>query len=1026
MIIKTKTRARKNRLLSGAGTALAICLATIPAHAQSVSGRATGDTVLTNAQSAPGGVTLARGDGAGIESFVAGPIAGSTIALDRNKVTATARTNAASQALTPDSTTNLVSLPTSLTAGSTSIDAQANTLIANQQSLGSAEAVADIVASPLSIAARDVIGGGLELTDNAQSASAAGNAATGTIAVTGASGNGAGIVSTQSSGSASGVAARVRRGVTIDTGAISGTSLTISGNSNEADAASNAIDNDLSVSGGAVEAPRQAGLASRVPAIGGGNPSVSAGFAVLSSQKASGVVKARAGNLLDGILDGGPAIVTSIGGDANDVAIIGDGNTISASADGNRSANRLSLAAAGISTAPGGNGAIGTATNVQSTTGAVIVASVHGGVAADVTGDLADSSLSVSQNVRQASAIGNNASDNRLTVDAATVESAPGSASNTIAMVGPAGDAVADAGFTVQSVQDYATSGISSMQAGPAARASVGGALLGSKVSLTGNSGTGTSIGNSAANSGQLSVTTFGTSAAVNNVQSGNGSVTADIGNLTDPGGVLIAPASSITNSDLTVTGNDTTGSAIGNATSNALAVSAATIRGNGALAVAGVVGADYGATGTLVLANNQKLGQMSSDGSLTPTISSNVVSVTGVNGTGRVSGSTIQVDTNRQRAEAIGNSTGNRLTLSAATLDSAGAALSSSQYGQANVAATSDFALVARGDLIGSATSLSDNSNVALAVVNDASNTLEADAGLGSTPVDALASTGPLGPPAARATTALANQQFATGSAQATAVSRIGDAAPDIGLADSRFTVEGNATAAESAGNRVANSLAVDGAGSNHSSAALTNSQTSMTQVSASALTRAGYALTAPTVSPVGGSTIAVMGNTASALARGNAADNAMSIGGSDGSGTAASIDLRNLGAQGDAVLLNGQANYGAVLASAEGSSYLVPLNGSGTVSGSTVEIGGNAIGASAYGNSASNTVALSSAGAGPGTGIANFQTNYGGVTALVSDTGAMTGTGSIGESALRVTGNSLAATAVGNQATSVIASPR
>lgn len=124
--------------------------------------------------------------------------------------------------------------------------------------------------------------------------------------------------------------------------------------------------------------------------------------------------------------------------------------------------------------------------------------------------------------------------------------------------------------------------------------------------------------------------------------------------------------------------------------------------------------------------------------------------------------------------------------------------------------------------------------------------------------------------------------------------------------------------------------------------------------------------------------------------------------------------------------MLLNGQANYGAVLASTEGSGYLVPLNASGMVSGSTVEIDGNAIGSSAYGNSASNSVSLSSAGAGPSTGIANFQTNYGGVTALMSGTGAMTGTGALDGSALRITGNSLAATAVGNQATSVIASPR
>ncbi|MBX3563593.1 MAG: hypothetical protein KF730_03345 [Sphingomonas sp.] len=1026
MIPKSKTRACKSRLLSGAGAALALALAALPAHAQAVSGQATGDTVLTNAQSAPGGLTAARGDGATIQSIVAGPLTGSTVALDRNTITATARANAATQTLAPPPSPASPSRSTSLTAGTAAIDAQANTLIANQQRSGSAEAVADIELSPISIAAHDVLGGALELTDNAQSAAADGNAATATIAVTGEAGDGAGIVSTQVSGPNSGVAARVRRGVTLDTDAITGTSVNLSGNSNDADAASNAVANMLSVSGGAIEAPRPAGFASRVPAIGEGDPSVSAGFGVLSNEQASGVIKARAGNLLDGILDGGPAIVTRIGADASAASLISDGNTVSASANGNRSANGLSLTAADISTAPGGNGAIGTITNVQSAAGAVIVASAHGGVATDVAGQLDGSSLSISQNVRDTRAIGNEATSNRLTVDAATSEAGTGAASNNVALVGPNGDAFADAGFTVQNVQDNNTASLSNLQAGSEVRARVGGALLGSTVDLTGNSGAGNSIGNSAANAAKLAVTTLETSAAVNNVQSGNGSVTSTLGTLADPGGVLIAPAGDITGSTLTVAANSTTGSAIGNAASNALDVTAATVRGNGAPAVSGAVETDYGARGTLVLANNQKLGQMSVNDALTPTIASDVATLSGVVGGGTASGSTIQVAGNRQRSEALGNSAGNRLTLSASELDDAGAALSSSQYGQANIAATSDFSLGAHGDLTDSASSLTGNSNIALGVVNDATNALQADGATDGTQSGAFASSGPLGPPMATGGVALANQQFATGSAHANAISHIGDVRSGESISGSRFTVDGNTNVAESAGNRVANMLTVEAAAATDPGSALANSQTNMAQVGAAAISVAGYALTQPATGPVDGSTISITGNAASALARGNAAENAMTIAGLGGAGSPASANLRDESVQGSNVLLNGQANYGAVTASADGSSYRVPLNASAAVTGSSITLGGNAIQASAYGNSANNSVALTSAEAAPGVGIANVQTNYGGVTALLSAAPYQITTGAVSGSTLSMTGNSLAATAVGNQATSVIASPR
>jgi hypothetical protein len=140
--------------------------------------------------------------------------------------------------------------------------------------------------------------------------------------------------------------------------------------------------------------------------------------------------------------------------------------------------------------------------------------------------------------------------------------------------------------------------------------------------------------------------------------------------------------------------------------------------------------------------------------------------------------------------------------------------------------------------------------------------------------------------------------------------------------------------------------------------------------------------------------------------------------------------VDGRTRTATGGALLLNGQANYGTIVASAANSADLVPLNAGSPVTGSSVTINGNAVAASAYGNSATNRVSLSLIGAGPAgapsAAIANFQTNMAPVTALVSGSAYPVTAGPLTASTLAITGNSLAATAVGNQASSAIAGPR
>ena len=91
-----------------------------------------------------------------------------------------------------------------------------------------------------------------------------------------------------------------------------------------------------------------------------------------------------------------------------------------------------------------------------------------------------------------------------------------------------------------------------------------------------------------------------------------------------------------------------------------------------------------------------------------------------------------------------------------------------------------------------------------------------------------------------------------------------------------------------------------------------------------------------------------------------------------------------------------------------------------------STLGVTGNSISAAAYGNIANNAVSLAALGRLPTAAVANVQTNYGPVTAQVTGASYRITSGPLSAAALSITGNQLAATATGNQATNLIAAQR
>src|SRR5690606_24290120 len=106
---------------------------------------------------------------------------------------------------------------------------------------------------------------------------------------------------------------------------------------------------------------------------------------------------------------------------------------------------------------------------------------------------------------------------------------------------------------------------------------------------------------------------------------------------------------------------------------------------------------------------------------------------------------------------------------------------------------------------------------------------------------------------------------------------------ATGLGLRDSSLTFAGNSTGAEASANRASNSLALNGASSQAASAGVANLQTSSANVQADATSTVAVSLAGGTEllpqAAVTGSSITIGGNTTTALARGNAATNALNV---------------------------------------------------------------------------------------------------------------------------------------------------
>lgn len=716
-------------------------------------------------------------------------------------------------------------------------------------------------------------------------------------------------------------------------------------------------------------------------------------------------------------------------------------NTQDATAIGSTATNAVSLSATSSNMGVGivSQQSSDVDSDVTAATSATILMSLVDPTTTPAIGaaDLTDSSAMVSANRIDAMASGG-VTSNLLSVDATTLTGASGATTSVAFTVGtaPTFDTVAsDAQFTVANQQVAAENTISANVTASAIGFTMDGETSGSSVAVEGNVIDAFGLSNKSTNSLALAGTSITTDAGVINRQESEADVVSGIGT----SGLLVEIGAGLDGdvdvSSIAVNSNVLRGSATGNIANNTLTASATTLLGLGTddtpAVSAGVAstGAASG-TGDFSLVNSQAL--VSGASSKTDVYAQFGISVAD---DADITDSRLSVSSNSQFAEALGNSGTNRIALTATgagalTAVNPTASLSNVQDGDsADIDSTSNMTVFANADTSGSSVALNGNSNTALGVVNNAINsisvsavTLKGDNAVASITASSNSTT---------ADYALNSVQDASGNVDSTATSSIynfdkTDAIP-VGTDASVITMTGNATTAEGSANRVANQLSVS-ATDNGATAALNNSQDSTAIVNATATSTVGYTITgAVAVVAATDSSIAINGNSTVSLARGNSASNILNytVGASYTGNTGADITGVTTVAA-NAAVLNNQSNGGAVIATSTGAEYTLDLasaSGVNAALNSNATIANNTVVANAFGNTATNSLTMSTFGSGvPSSAVASIQSNTAAVSAYATNVTFGMTVGQNSGSALRVSGNNTTAQAFGNSSVNSI----
>lgn len=1003
-------------------------------------------------------------------------VIGSAVALNGNIVQGGAASNSASNQLTISATTLDSGTVSSGVATATNATARgtADYAVANLQTvIGATTSDVDSVISFDQTTGEELSDSRLSIANNIQFSEALGSSASNgiTIAATTLE-TGVAIASQQVSQSTGTVTANNAGSVTMSVAELDGSTASVTGNRLQSQANGLQTANTLSVTGtNATLSPIDTTAGTVVTAGSAGT--ATANFALLNDQDVGADVSATTTSQT-----GDAAMQIAVDGAVFESTIANDANIVSARAQGAASTNLSTLTVAGSlassGTTAGGiaNGA--TVANVQTVGNAADVTATvttadgtSNTIMTDLGSSLTNTAVTASSNRITATAEGAN-STNSLSISATDIAVAAQSTGVPVVEADFNDEKTVNTAFSVLNTQVGGTADVTATMGDTATVYSVvDGEIENSSITSNANTISGFATSNKAANSLSLAGTNVAGDAGLLNAQTSNADVAVTIGD-SEQAGVFVESNNAITDSAISVNSNIVQGSAVNNSVNNLMTVAATALDGGGTAAKAVATGtptiwdgsdvdvaASAKAQADYSLANLQRV----------ESSASTVSDIAATFGIDQASGEVLQdsrlsVSSNTQFGEALANTATNRLTLSA-TDAGAGivptAALSSTQdatfskqdsnsTANNDVSSTSDMNVYVSAASMGSSIAANGNANTALAVMNNAGNTLSVTGtNLGGTNGLATTDAGY----SATADVALNSYQTATGnlaSSASTNLYNFDEAQPaSAGTLDSSVSFASNATTSEASANRVANAVTISGTADVGATAALNNTQVSDTVVGASATTTLEYTMTAGSplfeldstdVYAADGSSIVVDGNSTTAMARGNTANNSLNYAaGASYSGVTTTPIVAASGTElsAGAALLNNQSNQGAVSATALTATYSIALDdGTATTDGvtfgaalnSSVSLVNNSTAAAAYGNSAVNTLAMGTFGAGvPSSGLTSLQANSGAVSATATSVGYnLTLTGASSGTAVRNAGNVVTAQAVGNSSVSTI----
>ena len=808
-------------------------------------------------------------------------------------------------------------------------------------------------------------------------------------------------------------------GTTLVAGGVSGAStLTVDGNATAATASINDARNTLSV---AVTNLTVGPSALPGSTTTGGSPTVNAALGVASTQEAYNASSATT-QTTDGFatMRVGDAAATTPVGVASGTLSVG-GNTASAAAVANRSANALDLSVTNLDTT--GNAATriaGVASYQNETQGTTATVGAASAPSAPLFGvqfqqALTGSDASVSGNTASASATGNTAT-NRLTVAGVNLSSAapasgtPGSVNAGSASVTTSNEfAVANA----QQAYGANTSSATNVVVGIDGTGTLGPTAIGtSDLAVAGNAISAESRNNNAANALSLGgFATLSSGASLGNAQSATVTSSATVSDAIVRIGT--AGATAVTGSALALTGNRVGALAIGNSASNALSASAAELSGNAAPSGSSSASPSWtNAVGDFGLASTQtQNGMVTAATEATQTV--DLAAVSGGTLTGAaVSGGAVTVDGNTTRAVAQSSSVGNSLTLSGTNVSGVRAALANGQQATSTATATqtnttgASFSVEA-GSLSGTPVSVSGNAILASAGQNEAFNAMS----VSGTAVSGRSGT----------SFAVLNDQMGASGVTSNAMPGLLGVS-SAGVTNGSATVAGNAVTAKSNVNYASNALTLDAQSTLSGNGLVQSNQGSYGPATATVGDMAGtttstIGIAAPVAADgiaLNGTSLNISGNSLNAQVGGNSVSNALNATAvsSIGAGTAPTFAVLNT--QASTAPMTAQLAYANVGAWGAGTG--------GAFGGTAVTVSGNQASATAYANTASNTVAMSAL---PGsqnaasTSVGNTQSSNGAVSATASNVNfGATVSGASGGGAIMMSGNMTVAQATGNTA--------